>query len=117
MCPVLATAVIPVATANARTTENPNIDAWIIKLEIQESGRRADISIIDKNGKRSAGCLMFQDNTWKNYSRLYGTGFTAEDIWSCSKQKRLAVLMLKDNYRNWRAWYTSVKEIGLPPIL
>lgn len=107
--------------AEATVKEPEPIDVWLEKLAYQESNHRAHIKVLDVNGKYSYGCLQFQEGTFRHYGMKYGlisqsTPFESV-IYDCDLQKKLAKLMLEDNYYNWQAWYTSVKKmgVGLPP--
>jgi hypothetical protein len=101
--------------------EAPAIDIWLAKLAFQESAGKHNIKVLDVNGKYSYGCLQFQEGTFRNYALKYGfisrSTPTESRIYDCDLQKKLAKLMLAENYSNWRAWYTSAKKssVGLPP--
>ena|ERR1043165_4183830 len=123
---VVSTAVWAASTANLNAitattshessvivTEASDLDLWIEKLAFQESSGREDIQIIDSNGKWSRGCLQFQDETWKRYSKKFG--LTA-NVLDCIAQKRLAREILLHEKNGWRNWKTSVARIGLPPL-
>ncbi|MDO8515708.1 MAG: hypothetical protein Q7S28_00460 [bacterium] len=118
----------PAATAPALTPalilsiyDTPELDAWIEKLVLQESGGKENIKIVDKNGYHSYGCLQFQKGTFIAYGTRYGLITEDDDIntliYDCELQKLLAKLMIQDNYGNWRHWYTSsmTKKVGKPP--
>jgi hypothetical protein len=122
---LVAAAAIAAKTTTARrshespliVTEATSLDLWIEKLAYLESRGREDVQIIDSNGKWSRGCLQFQDETWKRYTRKYGIEATILD---CNAQKRLAKEILLHEREGWRNWFTSVsskgKGLGLPPI-
>lgn len=104
------------------TVEEPSdMDIWLAKLAFQESQGKSHIKILDVNGKYSYGCLQFQEGTFRTYALKYGfisrTTPTESKIYDCELQKKIAKLMLAENYSNWRAWYTSSKtrSVGLPP--
>jgi len=104
------------------TVEEPlAIDIWLAKLAFQESAGKHDIKVLDVNGKYSYGCLQFQEGTFRKYGVKYGliTPSTPVEskIYDCELQKKIAKLMLAEDYSNWRAWYTSsrTKSVGLPP--
>ncbi len=94
-----------------------SLENWIIKLEEKESGRRADIKILDVNGRYSYSCLQFQKSTLKTYALKFGlrSEITEKDMFDCSLQKQVAMAMIRDDYGNWRHWENSVLAIGLPP--
>lgn len=100
------------------------LDLWIEKLVDLESQGRADIKVLDVNGRWSMGCLQYQQATWDSYKPLIaqilppGETITEKTIYNCSVQKRLTKLILSENPKKWTMWYTSVKVkgLGLPPI-
>jgi hypothetical protein len=109
-------------THGVLTVEEPsNMDIWLAKLVFQESRGKTHIKILDVNGRYSYGCLQFQEGTFRTYALKYGfisrTTPTESRIYDCDLQKKIAKLMLTENYSNWRAWYTSskTKSVGLPP--
>lgn len=108
------------ATSTVVTT---NLDAWLSKLATAESGNRANIKVLDVNGRYSYGCLQFQMGTFKEYSQRYGiidpAYVTSWEvlIYNCDLQKRIAKRMIQEKASNWRHWgYTVLnKGIGFPP--
>ena len=94
--------------------KDAQLAVWIDKLMMLESEGREDIVIVDTNGKHSRGCLQFQDATFESYSKRYN--FEGE-IMNCGDQKKLAKLMIQENPKNARNWYTSVykRGLGVPP--
>ena len=109
------------ATVNAQTIDQETVNAvikdaqlaiWIDRLMMLESEGREDIVIVDTNGRLSKGCLQFQDATFNSYAKRYGI---EGEIMNCGDQKKLATLMIQENPRNARHWYTSVFKRGLGP--
>lgn len=97
------------------------LDAWIGKLVMQESGGRSTFRengglpyIIDVNGLRSWSCLQFQEPTFRSYSERHGI---AGHISDCEVQKRLARAMIRENPKNANHWLLSTRKIGSPPVL
>lgn len=92
---------------------------WIDRLEGYESNGRHRIKILDVNGKYSYGCLQFQMATFVSFADMFDidVGDPNETIFDCELQRRLALLMILDDYSRWRNWYTSVvkKDLGYPP--
>lgn len=111
------------ATTTATGTVTTNLDVWLEKLAMAESNNRANIKVLDVNGRYSYGCLQFQMATFKAYSARYG--FVDPNdveswenlIYDCSLQKKVAKRMIQEKPVNWRQWgYTVLhKGIGLPP--
>lgn len=101
--------------------EPPAMDIWLAKLAYQESKGKNRIKVMDVNGMYSYGCLQFQEGTFRTYALKYRlmspSTPTESKIYDCDLQKKIAKLMLAEDYSNWRAWYTSVtmKSVGLPP--
>ena len=95
------------------------LDVWIEQLRQYESNGDDDVEIIDSNGEWSIGCLQFQLDTFKSYAVRYNLFPHAEENelanqWKdCETQKRLARLMLLEDVKNARHWYTSVYVRGL----
>lgn len=94
-----------------------SINQWLENLVNQESSGNARIVVLDVNGRYSYGCLQFQRATWDAYRDAYG--ITADDIFDCNQQRKLARLMIEDDYSNWRHWFNSVTRygVGKPPKL
>lgn len=97
------------------------LDRWIDDLVQLESEGRTDLRIVDVNGYYSYGCLQFQKRTFEKYGLMYNV-ISASDlpnikklIYDCDLQKKLAKLMIQDNYGNWKKWYTSVTKKGMGP--
>lgn len=90
------------------------MNEWLDHLISVESMGNPHADIIDTNGRHSRGCLMFQDETLSSYSKLYGVSGSAFD---CEFAKKLTVLIIEDDWKNWRNWWTSVtkKGVGYPP--
>lgn len=122
---VLAQAIIipatPTTSGDLTVQEPTDMDIWLAKLAFQESGGNDHLKVLDVNGKYSYGCLQFQEGTFRSYALKYGfisdNTPTASVIYDCSLQKKIAKLMLANDYSNWRAWYNSSKHtsVGLPP--
>lgn len=99
------------------------LDTWLNKLVNKESEGREHIKILDHNNRFSYGCLQFQMETFISYARHYDLLENTEDgemenvIYDCNLQKKLARLMIEEDYGNWRHWYTSVtsRNLGYPP--
>lgn len=114
---------VPTKTGSgeAGPSKYASLDAWLEKLAYYESNHRADIKVLDVNGKYSYGCLQFQEGTFRSYAIKHGLISrdtpTESVIYDCDLQKKLAKLMLAENPYNWQAWYTTVKKkgLGLPP--
>ena len=98
-----------------------NVNLWIEKLSIVESGNNASIRILDSNQKYSTGCLQFQDATFLTYVRRYKMLPSAEDdevmnyLYDCDFQKLLGTMMILENFNNWQHWFNSTNKIGYPP--
>jgi hypothetical protein len=111
----------PRTLTTAKTSHEPSLhisepdalDLWIERLVFAESSGREDIVIIDTNGKKSYGCLQFQEETFRRYAKLFGV---TSDILDCAGQRHLAHEILRADPRGWTHWRTSVNKIGrLPP--
>jgi hypothetical protein len=100
-----------------------NLDVWLEKLAIAESNNRANIKVLDVNGRYSYGCLQFQMATFKAYSTRYGLLDASEvvswekHLYDCGLQKQIAKRMIQEKPANWRHWgYTVLKKgVGFPP--
>lgn len=111
------------ATSTASSTVTTNLDVWLEKLAMAESNNRANIKVLDVNGRYSYGCLQFQMATFKSYSARYGLLDPATvtswetHIYDCELQKEIATHMIQEKSANWRHWgYTVLnKGIGFPP--
>lgn len=107
------------AVTVAKSTSS--IDLWLQKLVMKESNGRTRIKVMDVNGKYSYGCLQFQMATFQAYMRRFSLlsemnlGGWEETIYDCELQKRLAKLMLEEDYDAWMHWYNSTLAIGYPP--
>ncbi len=121
----LATAITPNNQVIEITQPAPDVlDIWLDKLAAKESEGRSHIKILDHNNRYSYGCLQFQMETFRSYTRKYDLLLNTEDselenmIYDCDFQKTLARKMIEDDRSNWRNWYTSVsvKKLGLPPM-
>mgnify|MGYP001568270099 CR=1 FL=1 len=108
------------ATPSIQQNQSP-LDRWIEKLIAFESNGKKNIKILDHNGEHSFGCLQFQKETFEEFGMKYQLIAINDDteklIYNCELQKEIAKAMIKENYSNWRHWYTSVmiKKLGLPP--
>lgn len=105
---------------NEQIIQKDTLDTWLDKLETYENCPVE--GMIDTNHKKSYGCLCFQENTFRVYTKLYNFLPEAEDqelmnmIGDCPFQKSLAKKMIQDNYLNYPHWITSVKRgANLPP--
>ena len=102
----------------AKKTEN-----WINELVQKESEGRADIKILDSNGRYSYSCLQFQEQTFRFYVERYnllpGVEYAEVMNWiyDCEFQKLIALKMLEEDHNNYLHWRTSVlkRGLGLPP--
>src|SRR5690606_29192286 len=90
------------------------LEQWLDRLQFDESRTNPLIVILDTNNKYSYGCLQFQMGTWNHYSKLYKDD---AEIMDCKAQRSVAKSMIKDNWGDWKHWYTSVttKTAGYPP--
>lgn len=112
----------PTSTVTS-TVVTTNLDLWLNKLAFAESNNRANIKVLDVNGRYSYGCLQFQMATFKSYADRYDLAdpATVTDwealIYDCSFQKQVAKRMIQEKPGNWRHWgYTVLnKGIGFPP--
>ena len=89
---------------------------WIDELKEYESrGRPERFRILDVNGKYSYSCLQFQEETFIANQKKFDV--KGGDIYDCDTQMKLALLMISNDHKEWRNWYTSVKKRGLgePP--
>src|SRR5437868_4485188 len=115
--PARAEAPLPTETPTSGQFEGKNdrLDAWLERLVQKESNGSSTVVIIDTNGKKSFGCLQFQQATFETFSRKFGI---EGDILDCAVQKRIARAMLESDRDAWRNWYTSValRGLGLPPL-
>jgi len=95
------------------------LDIWIDKLEKEEGC--PDVGLVDSNGKLSYGPLCFQGETFVAYAKKYNLipqaepaelmNFVSDEYY----QKKLARLMVEENYENWRHWFNSSNRMGYPP--
>ncbi|HSY52466.1 MAG TPA: hypothetical protein VLC46_26935 [Thermoanaerobaculia bacterium] len=104
-------------TSNESTltvTQPDALDLYIEQLRFAESSGHDDIVIIDTNGKKSYGCLQFQEATFRRSAAKY---HVEGDILDCATQRHLARAILANEREGWRNWFTSVitKGLGLPP--
>jgi hypothetical protein len=94
-------------------SEPDALDLYIERLIFAESSGREDIVIIDTNGKKSYGCLQFQEETFRRYAKKFEV---TADILDCSGQRYLAHQILRTDPGGWIHWKTSVNKLGrLPP--
>lgn len=91
------------------------LEEWLDRLQMDESGKSPLLVILDTNNKYSYGCLQFQMGTWVSYSKKYNVD---TEIMDCQGQRSVAKSMIKDDWNNWKHWYTSVtkKTAGKPPV-
>jgi len=96
------------------------LDIWIDQLEVKELdfNHEREKCIIDVNGKKSCGCMMFQYPTFDRFASQFGISTTTESYLDCLTQKKVAREMILENYGNWSHWYHSVivRGLGKPPI-
>ena len=98
-------------------------ESWINELVQKESEGRADIKILDSNGRYSYSCLQFQEQTFRFYVERYnllpGVEYAEVMNWiyDCEFQKLIALKMLEEDHNNYLHWRTSVlkRGLGLPP--
>lgn len=118
---IISLIVLPLSTARAEgptlTKEQlyeAQLEQWLDRLQNDESGKNPLLVILDTNNKYSYSCLQFQMGTWIPYSKKYGVD---AEIMDCQAQRYVAKQMIKENWGNWRHWYTSVtkKTAGYPP--
>ena len=108
-----------------------SLDLWIESLsgvELPDYLPR-DTCVVDTNGKLSCGCLQYQYETFSSWAlkpkfrNQLSPNAEDSDILNlykdCDYQKQLTRVVLLDNPKEWRNWYTSVikKGVGLPPNL
>ena len=103
-----------------RSNYEVSFEEWIDQLAEAESGNDPELKILDTNRKYSYGCLQFQLSTFRQYSREYSLFKDSavnlrKEIYNCESQRKLAALMIRDDYENWRHWRNTVKKIGKPP--
>lgn len=120
----LLVSTTPDVTLNVETTAIPHesplqvsipndLELYLELLVHKESEGREDIVIIDTNGKKSYGCLQFQEETFRRYAKKFGV---TSDILDCAGQRYLAQEILRTDPRGWVHWQTSVGKLGrLPP--
>lgn len=91
-----------------------DMNAWLDRLEVDESGRNPLRVVLDSNNKYSYGCLQYQMETFISMSKKYGL---PGEMMDCNLQRKITKAMIKDDYKNWRHWYNSVtkKTAGYPP--
>jgi hypothetical protein len=109
---ILAPKLMTAATTNPyalQVSEPDQLDLYIERLAFAESSGREDITIVDTNGLKSYGCLMFQQATWTRYAGRQA------DIMDCPLQKRIARKILLE-HNGWKNWRNSARKIGLPPV-
>ncbi len=53
----------------AQQYSSSTLSSWLEILADKESGNRADIRVLDTNGKYSYGCLQFQMETWLGFGK------------------------------------------------
>jgi hypothetical protein len=106
---------------NPPASTSDQLDLWIERLIEVESGGRSHLTVLDRNGRVSRGCLQFQDLTLIAYVRKHGFFPNAQDselpnlAYDCRVAKNVARAMILDSPNNWRHWLNSVRKIGLPP--
>ena len=106
---------------NPPASTSDQLDLWIERLIEVESGGRSHLTVLDRNGRVSRGCLQFQDLTLIACVRKHGFFPNAQDselpnlAYDCRVAKNVARAMILDSPNNWRHWLSSVRKIGLPP--
>lgn len=112
-----------VKNADAQTAPDA-LDSWIDSLSrtCENQTQDPDLRILDSNGRYSYGMLMFQADTWNRYVTKFNLLPDAEPaeyinlINDGALQKRLAKLMIEDNYEAWRNWTNcTLHKVGMPP--
>lgn len=93
--------------ANLQVTVPDQLDIYIELLAFEESSGRENIQIIDTNGKRSSGCLQYQDATFEHFSKKFNL---PGDILDCRLQKAITREVLLRGGR--QHWYTSVTRLA-----
>lgn len=90
------------------------IEAWLDRLEFDESRGNKMLVVLDTNAKYSHGCLQYQLSTWLADSKKYGI---EGEMMDCSKQRQLARITVESDPNGWKKWKTSVtkKTAGMPP--
>jgi len=113
---------VPIQQPSSEVNMERNaLDKWMTLLAEAESGNDATLKIVDTNRRYSYGCLQFQFRTFRQYAREYALFEEFDDrglrreIYNCGSQRKLATMMIEDDYDNWRHWRNTVKKIGLPP--
>ena len=117
-------AMMPIGSCpvpNGPTGAADSLDAWLERLVQIESRGISHLTVLDRKGRLSRGCLQFQDRTLLAQVRKYGFFPNVRDAelqnvaYDCREAKRLARAMLQDDPRNWRHGQISARKIGLPP--
>ena len=91
------------------------LDQWVSRLIDDESNGNELVVVLDTNNKYSYGCLQYQMDTWISAAKKFGVD---AEIMDCDAQVYVTKELIKDNYKNWQKWYTSVttKTSGKPPL-
>jgi hypothetical protein len=103
-----------------------NLDVWLDNLGRHEGCavgvKNGELVGTWDNGSYSYGILCFKQGTFIEQVRKYKllTEATDEELMNYigdpQFQKKLARLMILDNWNNWRHWYNTTKyKIGYPP--
>ncbi len=118
---VLITTSVTYTQAEAPTLSKEQVyerdmNAWLDRLEADESGGNHLKVILDSNNKYSYGCLMFQMQTFMSMSKKYNL---SGEMMDCKLQRALTKAAIKDDYKNWTNWRNSVtkKTAGYPPTM
>lgn len=98
----------PVMTAQEQ--KELAVRMWVEELVLYESNGNEDVVIVDSNGKLSSGCLQYQQATFDSMLKEFNL---EGDIMDCELQKQITFLLMMEDYKNARHWYTSVYKRGL----
>ena len=108
--PTVAQAVV--LQAPVKAVKNSDIQHKINLLIKCESGGR-NVTVMDTNGKYSAGILQFQLATFQGYRKKYGLD-PDKKLWKDSEiQRDLAYRMLEESPKNVRHWTNCAKAKGI----
>lgn len=116
------TTSLPQDRDNRDNRDDSGLVQWVSRLVHLESRNNSFLKIVDKNGLFSYGCLQFQQITFVSQVRRHrlapepsSDSEIMKRVFDCDLQKDLAVRMIREDWRNYRHWWNSVKIIGRPP--
>jgi len=118
--PLIPSQVQQIHYEQVLTSAADPLDVYLRELSKCESGGLPDLEVLDTNGKMSRGKFMFQEHTFKTYTRKYGFLENAEDkelmnfIYDPEYQWKLTKKMIQDG--GVGHWQNCREKIGEPPL-